>query len=633
MLNSIVKDIENAIKSSKEQVYKLENTCKNCPNRFYVHKWVKATKTDIENIKRGIKNAYELSIKKCTHGRYQMKTQILSIFTALRAFEKQLPDKRWIVYDSTPHGPSLIENKESGKVYYLFAWESSRQVSGPQIYKTLALKAFKGKSIDYKILIARNKFSSSAIKLGQKYENITFIELGMNDEEENKFKLALSGCLDASDPLISRFISFLSSYEERPEDRAITISSSLDPFLIGEVLRAFKEHFHLRDCGHLHISKKAEQYPIFPRDVAEPTFEERLKRVGMIYSQEDAMEKLNELKKVYNELQMKIDQFYQSDLVFTLVKKDIDGNLRKNEVLFLCKSCGPSFVDKYEFSPQCEGLECVFKKFVELLGKHLGSEAEFIDVYDIGILKLPKGNIIISRGRIHQPAENLALFNPILIVSICNFFSDNYIMEGLHYRWYPVESRLTPEEHADVNSVALETAINYLIPVLAFDCSADQSVFVPIRVAPSDLVNIVKRLTSIEFSVKPSERAYKAAHDRIMELCRDIGLEFGFIPEMEYRIGNERIDVAWIDRKTGILKVAIEVELSGSILGDLWKICEANPDIGILIVKGRYFKTAAEHVMKSNIIKKMNQTIMILDISEKNYVIIKGREVLRVLDN
>ena len=107
-----------------------------------------------------------------------------------------------------------------------------------------------------------------------------------------------------------------------------------------------------------------------------------------------------------------------------------------------------------------------------------------------------------------------------------------------------------------------------------------------------------------------------------------MGLEFGFKPTLEYRVGSDRIDVAWLNGETGALEVAIEVEFAASVTGDLWKLCEAHPKLAVLIVKGGYYESALNHVARSKIIRKTRQRLMILDISNKDYIVVRGGRLL-----
>lgn len=153
-------------------------------------------------------------------------------------------------------------------------------------------------------------------------------------------------------------------------------------------------------------------------------------------------------------------------------------------------------------------------------------------------------------------------------------------------------------------------------------------IYTPIEKTPPSIEKIAQKLASMEFAIEPSEKAYRAAHDRIVEITRDMGLGFGFKPKVEFEVKAGHIDVGWLNRTTKALEVAIEVELSASILGDLWKLCEAQPELAVLIVKGGYYRTALAHVIKSELIKKMRQRLMVLDASSKEFTIVEGEKLL-----
>jgi hypothetical protein len=221
------------------------------------------------------------------------------------------------------------------------------------------------------------------------------------------------------------------------------------------------------------------------------------------------------------------------------------------------------------------------------------------------------------------------MFNPNLIICIYNFLSGKIAKpeHSLHYFYH--HQNLKGKEI--LTKIAKEIAGIYLLPVIAYDLETDEYIFVPIKVTPPKINDIVKKLISIDFTVKPTEKTYKAAHDRIIEICEEIGLEFGFNSVREYHFRNNRVDVAWLDKKTEKIVVAIEVELAPSIIADLWKLCEVQPELGVLIVKGKYYQTAIDYTLTSKIIEKFEQKLLVLDVSNKNYTLIEGSKLLTPL--
>lgn len=395
------------------------------------------------------------------------------------------------------------------------------------------------------------------------------------------------------------------------------------------VIRTFNEHFYFTDCGHIHTGKMERPYLIGYPEQRYVSFEDRLKRVGLGLGESlSKREADKKLKEDCEKLLAKIDELYQNELVTVIVKKDIDDNLCKNVIHFSCGSCEGSFADKYEIPDlaPCEGIKCPFKSFVTKLAEQLKYDSKFINVYGFGVLQSKEWNIIVSRGEIcEQPSENLARFSPDLILITPNFFSNKHL--PIQERWVR-PGMIGPARPIDVNVIGFESAMNFLIPTLVYDCESETYIHTPIEKTPPSIEKIAQKLASMEFAIKPSEKAYRAAHDRIVEITRDMGLGFGFKPKVEFPLAAGNIDIGWLDRTTGALEVAIEVELSASILGDLWKLCEARPKLAVLIVKGGYYQTALKHVIKSELIKKMKQRLMVLDASSKEFTIVEGEKLL-----
>lgn len=662
-----IRSVVDAVKASKEYVYDVANVCKTCEHKNRVFKWVRAEDDDIQAILKEIKRGYRLALNKCLGPRLVQQIErrgMASVFAAMRSFERTLPRQRWSVDKTRPFGASVIRDMESGKLYYIYGWDGLHAPSSSGVKRKLSLKSVRGKEVDYKVLIAR-RFSRVAKELVKKARNVVLIDMGFLEEGE-RTDVTLHGGLDARDPLISLFLPFLESFrgaapgverelealreryasgeisfeEYKAQRRRIEGITSfpeprVDRFVVDGVVRAFKEYYRVTDCGHLHIAEREPRFaPSYAKE--EVPFEERLKDVGLglgLYpSKEEAKERLNELKGVYEELLAKIDKLHRSELVTTVVRKDVAGNLYRNEVRFLCKTCEESFINRLEMNPPCRGRNCVFKHFVVKLAEQMQCNSRYVDVYDFGILEGKNGNIIVSQGRLNQPPKNISMFDPKLILCVHKFFF-NKLASRRHYieRGYPIERPVVRWEEMEIDNAAFVSAMDYLTSAVAYDCEDDRHAYVPVGSLKASTAKIVKKLASIEYTVKPTERAYRAAHDRIAEICKNTGLEFGFKPTSEYRLGPDRIDVAWLNGDTGALEVAIEVELSASVTGDLWKLCEARPKLAVLIVKGGYYKSALDHAARSEIIKKTGQRLMVLDISEKAYVVVKGGRLLMPL--
>lgn len=661
-----IKSVVDSVKASKEYVYDVANVCKTCEHKASVFKWVIAEEGDIQAILKEIEKGYRLALKKCLGARLAELVErrgMVSTFAAMRSFERTLPEQRWSVFKSRPLGAGLISDAESVKLYYIHGWDGTQAPSIRSVERALSLKSTRGERIDYKVLVARH-FSRAAKELVKKVHDAVLIDLGFLRKEE-RAEVTLHGDLDASDPLISLFLPFLESFRgpegikgepEALRERYVTGEISfeeyearrretegfggfptlqVDRYVVDGVVSAFKEYYRVTDCGHLYITERSGPRFAPSHTKEEVSFEERLKRVGLglsLYpSEEEARERLDELKRSYEELLAKIDRLRRSDLVTAVVRKDVAGDLCRNEVRFLCKSCEESFINKLKMLPPCKGSDCIFKHFVAKLGEEMGCNSCYVDVYNFGVLQSKDGNIIISNGRLNQPTKNVSMFDPKLILCVHRFFLNKLASSSLPVeRLYPIERPVVKWEERQIEKLAFICAMGFLTPTLVYDCETDRHAYVTVETTKPSIAKIVERLALIEYTVKPTERAYRAAHDRIVEICKKMGFDFGLEPTTEHRIGSDRIDVAWLNKDTGALEVAIEVELSGSVASDLWKLCEARPNLGVLIVKGSKYKSAVDHVTRSEIIKKMKLRLMVLDISEKAYMLVKGRKLLRV---
>jgi hypothetical protein len=132
------------------------------------------------------------------------KELTLKVFDVIRAFEKNLNAKRWRVLKSSRLGAGFVEDLESRKTYYIYGWDQAAQpVSKKKVEERIKKASFKGKHVNFKILLAQS-FSRSAIKLVEKVKDVALIELSF-------FKgCDVYGSL-SNDPLVSRLLRFLES--------------------------------------------------------------------------------------------------------------------------------------------------------------------------------------------------------------------------------------------------------------------------------------------------------------------------------------------------------------------------------------------------------------------------------------
>jgi hypothetical protein len=228
----------------------------------------------------------------------------------------------------------------------------------------------------------------------------------------------------------------------------------------------------------------------------------------------------------------------------------------------------------------------------------------------------------------------MMLFDPSQFIVLSNFLSTETVKPisehvGLHIRTRP---RIHILSKSDPTATAYDYAKDYLLPTVAYDWATDEYEYVPIETRAPAMSQVIKTIVSIDYTVGATERAYKAPHDRIMDIYEEMGLEFGFNPVKEYTLGKSRIDVVWLNREKEEPEVGIEVELSGQITNDLWKLCELKPPLGVLVVKGSYYDTAVDYVTSSSIVKRFDQRILVFDASEKNFILVEGSKLVDLTD-
>lgn len=263
-----------------------------------------------------------------------------------------------------------------------------------------------------------------------------------------------------------------------------------------------------------------------------------------------------------------------------------------------------------------------------------GYKWRYVDLYNFYVLEGVRDNIIISKGMLSQPTKNVLMFNPKMILCILNFHSKNIISEryiGIDDLFRPaIGRRISSAVDMQVKDTSFSLATCYRVTTLAYDCASGEYSYVPVAKRLNKSINkIIEKLASIDYSIKPTEKSYRAPHDQVVDICKRMGVELGFKAIAEYSVGSEYIDVVWLDSDAKPPHVAIEVEFGASVTGDLWKLCEVCPKLAVLIVKGGYYKNALSKIARSEIIRKTKQTLMILDISEKNFIVIKGEKILK----
>jgi hypothetical protein len=496
-----------------------------------------------------------------------------------------------------------------------------------------SFESSKGRKVDKRILLARH-FSNRATEGFDKgrldLKNVFLIDLGFH--ENTRGDVLAYGEEGLKDPLVTELVSFIEEFVSDPEHFIKLVEKgeeqAIYPFMIRDTLRIFEDSFHILDCGHLKVTERRGPFWAEKRSLS---VEERFRGNSYPYAQDSNEATLEDLEVAREKLINKIDQLFRSEFVTSAVKKDIEGNLLKTELLLLCKTCEDSYLNKYEIPlDPCGGKTCIFKHLLDKMAEKLGYEAKYVEPYELGLLSKDYDTIVVSRTEsVRQPTDNIMMFKPSYFIVIDRFLSieTSEPVDEREQLFLPRRPRLAFSK-SDPTAIAYDYAKDYLLPTIVYDWSSDEYEYVPIEKKIPTIGQIIKTMVSIDYTIGATEKAYKAPHDRIMDIYEEMGLEFGFKPVKEYGFGMSRVDVVWLDRDKEEIEVGIEVELTGQITNDLWKLCEIQPSLEVLVVKGSYYDTAVNYVTSSSIVKKFNQKILIFDASEKNFMLIEGSKII-----
>ena len=615
MIDEVIEGIKLAKKDTVDDLSKLLGSYN---EKYDVYQWVEADDRDLQQIKSEIEKWFKQCLTSLESEISVQREASLSIdiFNILRSFEKYLAKNkdRWYIYPSSRYSSSLIKDQKTNEIYYIDGWNSSYRISLSKVISKYSKKIVKGKKISKWILIA-NWFSSKAIsdvkKYHNEYKNLILIDLGFHGEKHDSYSVYGEECTD--DPLVKEIASFVKEYLNNLEKYMVKTGeddNQLEYISLYDIPCIFTWDFKIRRCEHIEVME-VKNNPLFNKTLR---YEKRYTLEALKDDLYITLEKLDELSK---------DEF-----VTIAVKKKFNGDLIKNDLLLLCNSCKKLYTDKIEASPDL--INYIFEKFIERLGRHINCKTRYIKSYELGILIKDKNTIIVTKENKH-PIENIAIFHPSLIIVITNFLSDITVEPIDHYfERFIVRRRKKHETYAeeDLKNIAYLYLSDYLKPILLYDWNLDIYETIHISEKTSSPTKIIESIVSIDYSISASEKAYKAPHDKIVDIYYKMGFELGFNSVKEYRYGDQRIDVVWLDKEKGKPEVCIEVEFSGSIGNDLWKICEEHPSLGVLVVKGNQYDNAVKMVIRSNIIKILNQKILILNITNHNYTLIEGNRII-----
>ncbi len=627
-----------ALKAARDYVYAIENLCSSPEISSKIIQWVRASPDIINQFVEEIDRAYELCLDRAKSTQPTKSSEPGRIFPTEIVDElHNLPSKDWRILSS-----HKLRDEATNKVYYVVGWDGSNALGPSRIASRLGLPP---KGVDAWIFLA-HQFSSKSVEEFGSREDVAMISLS------NK---AISGGLPSGDHLLQEVMNIIDAYTKSPDriHRPHTIQGpdKVDSMIAAanarHSARVFNEHFRLTDCGHLETGFYGrERLGMSGREPISwyrpMSVEEKLEPYpSLVHAEEDPEKILSEMKLQKEYLVEKLEETLISKTVVPIAKRSMTGKLELDEVRLLCKACSMDFKEVYEFpeDPPFRGLEFVFKGFVSRVAKELQATEEFNEMLDVGVIRTLQGNIVLMMNPPTQPTANIAALGPSLVVVVCNFFwrrwRERRLLMGQVFgfgsgggRSEPwIESRLVPD---DMKVAVFRAVSNYLVACIAYDCESDAYEQMALKPSLASLEKIVERIASIELTVKPTEKAFKAAHDRLLEELKVMGLSFAYDTRTEFPLGPDRLDVAWVNRSTQKVEVAIEVELGSNPTGELWKLVELRPRLAVLAVKGKQYDQTLTRLAKSRILRDEAQTLMVLDVSDRRFVVVRGNDIVRI---
>lgn len=611
------------MRQARDFAYDVSNLCVTDQLRSNVFRWSRATDGEIDRIRNEIERAYKLSLERATAGpRSATSTYSFSILPSniVKHFYYNAPN-RW-----KRLALSKYKDLNTNKLYMLYGWDSGEAAASSKISLKLS-----GSEADFIILLA-NSFGTKTIEEFGGRSDIALVEPSA---------LLTYGGLPKTDPLLEEIQNTIQVLSENPGAQTWSPQPSrrLDPNVVQDVLGIFEHFMTVRDCGHLHLRRQGEDQGLRQK----PSLEDQLSRAGSLLfgpSQFETRELLVRLQSRKEDLLRRISELSQSEWVVTVTKHNMKSEIVPTDLLFLCKSCAEGFTEAYQLP--IEGVQFIFKGFVSRLAELLKASCELIDIYSLGVISDQGENIVVINHSPTQPPGNITMFHPKLVITLANFFFGRTVAsEAMGYAepWASGEFirgqgwMQNSKKMEDPKALVFQSASTYSVRSLSYDCENDEFELMEIERIPSNINEFVKKISSINLTVKATEKQFKAAHEMLVEQFKLAGLSFGMQVQTEYPFGPDRLDIAWLDRSSTKVKVAIEVELGSNPMGELWKMVEIQPELAVLAVKGNQYEPTFARIGKSSILRERDQELMLLDVSERRYSLVTRNKLQKFEGN
>lgn len=358
---------------------------------------------------------------------------------------------------------------------------------------------------------------------------------------------------------------------------------------------------------------------------------------------------------IYSKYKELIKLASKGDIV-PFVKKKLDGSLDAEHLYLFCKDCGKKLLEMGSLiliprEEPCAGGMCIIRHFIINLAEKLGCSYHTVAAYNFYVLKTTSlGNIVIAYPG--SSLENVEYYDPQLILylyprypwtsprrTLAWVFSPlahhhvpwreyNILspLEGHHYIAFPAKSTMWDKKtiEKNVSEAAAQIAALYAIPCLLYVLDLDIYSYSP--VAHVDNQDLINSIINVDFALPESFKGWKEPHNALQEKLRELGYKLGFIAEVE-RPQFGRVDVVWLN-KQGHVEVAFEIEFSRNIEKALWKLCEISPKLAVLVVKASHYGSAFNKIIASNILKRLGQRLLLIELSNRSHVLIEGNKIL-----
>ena len=127
---------------------------------------------------------------------------------------------------------------------------------------------------------------------------------------------------------------------------------------------------------------------------------------------------------------------------------------------------------------------------------------------------------------------------------------------------------------------------------------------------------------------KYSTQVHGKAHNRLIGAFQRIGRDLGFAPESELSDKAARIDVVWLNRSSGKVEVAIEVETSQNWKKDIITTWELGPRLAVILIHQKREKGISD-MLQYRPVKSMPHDLLIINYLLKKAYLIKQGQIIK----